>query len=128
MEKQLPIFVYGTLKEGEHNFRLLEGRLDGVETAELRGFEMYSVHGMFPAIMEGKGAVKGQLIYIHPELYHKVMRKVDRLEGYSENNPGASMYVRKQVFVINSEGNTEPAWVYIWNRKAPGKKIPSGEW
>lgn len=129
MKKQTPAFVYGTLREGFRNYaRLLEGNTTNIEQATLEGFEMYSVHDSFPAILPAEGTIVGELITIKEEIYDQVLRNLDRLEGYNPQSKDNSMYLREKREVITSNGEKVEAYVYIWNESEPRQKVESGDW
>lgn len=126
--KQLPVFVYGTLRKGYGNYlRLLEGKTDTIMEANTTG-EMYSVGG-FPAVVPGADTIIGELVYIKPKLYDKVMADLDRLEGYVPEDINQSMYIRKVVDVVTASGKVVEAYIYIWNSGVTSlPKVHSGDW
>lgn len=130
MTKQLPAFVYGTLRNGFGNYeRLLKGRTVAEHAAITKG-TMFSVGG-FPALInEFEQPIKGELMYIEPEKYEEVLRSLDWLEGYDRRDPKRSMYLREKVQVWNeSTGQMVEAWVYYWNRSVKGLEyVKSGCW
>lgn len=124
-----PVFVYGTLMNGLSNYkRLLEKTTVEEFPATTKGI-MYSVHDNFPAVVEGEGAIKGELIYIDHEMYDLVLHRLDVLEGYRESDPN-SMYIRKETTVLNTQENIEvEAYIYIWNHETYKlEPIYSGDW
>lgn len=128
MTKQA-IFVYGTLRTGFHNYnRLLKGRVNETVDATLKGFDMYSIGGSYPAIVSGSGEVTGELMYIDDENYDETMRSLDWLEGYTPQRENHSMYLRITLTVVTADGELVDAYVYLWNRPVPDTKIASGDW
>ena len=95
------VFVYGTLKMGFGNHRLLENsELLGEETTDPR-YTMVSLGG-FPGVLKG-GNTK-----IHGEVYavnELTMKHLDRLEGYP------NFYNRKTI-----ETKYGDAWIYYLPR------------
>jgi len=76
MNDTIYVAVYGSLKEGFYNHRLLKDqRLVGKGFAS--NFEMFSL-GSFPMIIPGKGSVAIEVY----EVTADVMERLDRLEGY----------------------------------------------
>ena len=78
------LFTYGTLMRGQpRHFALGESVFEG--EANLRGFLLYDTGYGFPAILEGKGVVQGEVYKIvNPSIW----RMLDRLENglyYREN-------------------------------------------
>lgn len=128
MTKQMPAFVYGTLREGFGNYsRLLEGKVKSNTPATLEGFEMFSVGG-FPAILPADGVIVGELIEIDEDQYTNTLHDLDILEGYYPGKESHSMYLRKTMTVTTEDGEKVEAYVYIWNRPAPRIKVTSGDW
>lgn len=110
----LPVFVYGTLRNGHGNYsNILEGNTVREEKASMNG-KLFMVGGFPGMIQDNESRVVGELMYIDPKKYEEVMKRLDWLEGYRKNDK-SSMYIRKQVMVWNgSVGIT--AWTYYWNR------------
>ena len=99
------VFVYGTLKKGHGNHRLLENsRFIGEDS--ITGFDMYSTGG-FPAVIPGDGVVFGELYEVTPE----ELESLHRLEGYRESDPDTSMYIPN---VVETDGG-HSCLTYIWN-------------
>jgi gamma-glutamylcyclotransferase (GGCT)/AIG2-like uncharacterized protein YtfP len=134
-EKQLPVFCYGTLRNGLGNYqRLLKGNTTTEHAAVTTG-TMYSVHhGGFPVLKKefipDTELIKGELMYIDPEKYEEVLRSLDWLEGYNRRRPEGSMYIREQARVFNeSIGQFVDAYVYYWNGSVEGmERVESGCW
>lgn len=127
----LPVFVYGTLRNGFGNYQwALAGKTEKEETALLEG-SLYPVRhgGGFPCLIEEEeGLVHGELMYIKPELYDDVMQSLDNLEGYNPKHPEHSMY-RRVLRIVRVGSKTVKAYVYVWNRHTPRTdRIESGDW
>lgn len=123
MNKGDYVFVYGTLRPGQYNFiRLGLDKNDQVEVigpAVLSGACMYSIHDMYPAVVEGEDAVVGELLRI---LNPKAGENMDRLEGHP------NFYKRKLVNVSDG-AQAIPAWVYYYQHPVDREElIPSGDW
>lgn len=121
---------YGTLmsRDGyEGGVSLTSGVSAGASRGECRipGL-MYSVNGMYPALVTGEGVVHGELWEVRPEWAMQAQVRLDQIEGYRADREAGSLYLRRRVRLL--EPDVE-AWVYIWNdhpqRLAP---IPSGRW
>lgn len=130
---QLPVFVYGTLRNGFGNYRLLEGRTLKEETAFIDG-AIYPVHqnGGFPCYTDREnGVVVGELMLIKPNVYDDTLRSLDMLEGYHSSHINQSMYIRK-IKKVRTEHGEMLAYVYVWNvthgRPLTTEKIDSGCW
>src|SRR5216683_3259005 len=88
------VFVYGTLKGGIHNHRLLaHAKFIGHAITD-QAYRM--VAGGFPIVLEGGDyAVKGEVY----EVDDAMLERLDQLEGYrGEDNPG-NMYNRRSIVV-----------------------------
>jgi gamma-glutamylcyclotransferase (GGCT)/AIG2-like uncharacterized protein YtfP len=128
MTKKLPVFVYGTLRKGLHNYRLLQGATVKEVPATIKGV-IYPVspYGGFPCLVAEEGTVQGELMYIKPNIYDKVVDRLDSLEGYRKYHEVSSMYLRRKAIVKTEEGEVE-AWVYYWNSQIKYPRIESGDW
>jgi len=121
MNREHSVFVYGTLRPGQSNYRrLLADRTVREVPASAKGLALYS--NGFPYAVPQLGArVIGDLITIKPELYQEVLADLDRLEGYRPGHPDHSHYIRttRSVVVVNHTPNGgaweafHTAWVYI---------------
>lgn len=113
------VFVYGTLRQGFGNHRLLENPgVRYVGRDYLTGFRMVSCGG-FPAIYPVDSGVPDSTIV--GELYEvddDTMVNLDRLEGVPYH------YQRDKVMTING---TE-TWVYVQERSGNRPPVPSGDW
>jgi len=117
------VFVYGTLRKGFYNHRLLENATFS-DTGSAYGVRLYDV-GPFPAVLptsDGKGAVHGELYEVDDE----TLTRLDRLEGVPH------LFRRELVWCdYDHESDYEElyAWVYLWNgdpdRLTP---IPCGDY
>lgn len=105
------VAVYGSLKEGFGNHRLLTTS-EKVGEDWVDGWTMYSLGG-FPAIVEGDGSIKVEIYEVDDETFSRL----DRLEGYP------SFYDRKKV--ETSEG---AAWIYYHHTPPAREIVESGEW
>lgn len=128
--RKLPVFVYGTLRKGHGNYRnYLLGKTAHEAKALFTG-KMFSVHGSFPALLIGGEKIVGELMYIKPENFDRVLQNLDRLEGFRPQDPQHSMYVRREARVYNeTDGTFVDAYVYYWNSSYKGfKHVTSGDW
>lgn len=121
-----PVFVYGTLRKGDCRFGI-PTLIDVLhEEATLKGYDMLSINGSFPGLVEGGGEVKGE---VH---VFKDFSELDRIEGYSEASPSRSLYLREKVVVATPEGDME-AYTYVFNEdpetaRSRYQRIASGNW
>lgn len=128
--EDIPVFVYGTLKEGMRNHHIIQGRpfLGKAKTTQSR-FEMKQAqHSGFPVVMDVgvkasfNGRIYGEVFVVKP----KDMLTLDRLE----DNGG--MYIRKLTYVtlLDQQMNLRTgvknpviqAWVYVGNPKVWGNR------
>jgi gamma-glutamylaminecyclotransferase len=123
MSSQLnKLFVYGTLKKGFRNHRLLEGAkylCDGF----LSGYGMHSM-GAYPAIRPSSDAPG-----VHGELYEitdDMLPSLDRLEGVPH------LYTREVESIECPDKDYGAvglyAYVYVFARPLHGRIMRSGEW
>jgi len=123
------IFVYGTLMEGFGNHNLyLKGKIQSINYGETQG-ELYHLPPGYPAMLDGNGAVKGEIIRVMDD--NKLMEKLDSLEGYrGEGNH--NLYDRRMRNIKDTDGNIIPCLVYIYQDaeyvKENGILIPDGNW
>ena len=126
-ETILRLFVYGTLKRGQANYPLLAPYARAVLPATARG--LLCDLGLFPALVDAPGVVRGELIRIEPAAMPAALAIIDALEGYDPADPAGSMYVRRVVAVRLGDGSAGEAYAYFYNRDPAGlTPVPSGEW
>ena len=91
--KNLPIFVYGTLKRGEIREKRWPRRPLQILPAWTRGF----LHdtGPYPAMVAGTDRVLGELWFVADEDLAETLRVLDRIECYGTG--GVDLYVRVTV-------------------------------
>ncbi len=129
------VFVYGTLRKGDCRFVILEGCECLHEEAFVDGFEMLNF-GSFPGIVPGAGRIVGEIYEIDDEL----LAQLDRIEGYREDDPKNSLYIRQKVDAFYADGGSIPGpdgsggevLTYVFNER-PGRLqhrevITSGDW
>ena len=111
-----PVFVYGTLMQGESaHSRLADAVFAG--KAILRGYAVYSV-SWYPGIVpEEKEAVLGELYYVSKQM----------IPGMDEYEGEGTLYQRKTVTVETQYGKKE-AYAYIYLNKVFGNPIKGGRW
>ena len=132
----MKVFVYGTLMQGFGNHRVMEeaqGKF--ITKAFIRDKDIFFVSlGSFPAVIDGKGIVFGE-IYEIPDEKIKTWRGdlypikvLDSLEGYNSKTRNG-MYLRKRAVAVTPKG--EKIWVsyYYWNGEVNAQmKIKHGDW
>jgi gamma-glutamylcyclotransferase (GGCT)/AIG2-like uncharacterized protein YtfP len=123
--RQLPVFVYGTLRHGESNYHLLAGRTTAELPATMDNVAMYAIsnypilnegYRVVPILTEGQNTVRGELMTLDPNRYDAIMADLDILESY---DPGRrdddNLYLRLQRPSKLADGSIVMAWVYFGN-------------
>jgi gamma-glutamylcyclotransferase (GGCT)/AIG2-like uncharacterized protein YtfP len=129
-EQPNAFFVYGTLRPGQWNFRLIAPLVVETMPATLHDHILYGRRLPFPYAVPGSGRVVGDLLMVNPTRTPEALRILDALEGYvGEGLP--NHYERRPVSVVTARG-TQRAWVYLAGigaaRLSPGQVIPTGDW
>ncbi|HEV2235420.1 MAG TPA: gamma-glutamylcyclotransferase family protein [Ktedonobacterales bacterium] len=134
---QFPFFVYGTLRKDQGNYRrYLAGKTAREHPATLPGYQLYARD--LPCVVEAPrgGPVQGDLFHIRPDLYARVLRTLDTLEGYdpAEADPWY-VRVRRTVRYVAADGTPAEAeaWVYQGGQRTvasygPADLVPDGDW
>jgi gamma-glutamylaminecyclotransferase len=108
------VFVYGSLKEGYGNHRLLQASTLVHHATLPYGHRMFSLGG-FPGVVE---ADLSSGYPIHGEVYEVTERtlfeSLDYLEGYDKGTD-TGMYLRRPVMVELDNGELEAVETYIYN-------------
>lgn len=117
------VFVYGTLKAGRGNHRLLEkATFDGIAEIGQDNFIMLNL-GAYPAIIRSKDGptIKGETYLVD----EATLKRLDWLEGYP------NLYNRETILVHREDGSSVEALVYYMEHKGLNNYhniIESGEW
>jgi gamma-glutamylcyclotransferase (GGCT)/AIG2-like uncharacterized protein YtfP/cation transport regulator ChaC len=124
------VFVYGSLKQGLGNHRIIKRYVRTVRNASMRGW-MFNL-GYYPAVVTGCGVVLGQLLELdHPD---KAFRAMDILEGFQEPKHPRNLYERVKTSVILENGETEECFAYLFPDQNKGDVsrnavfLPGGLW
>lgn len=103
----MKVFVYGTLKEGYGNNRLLTGHTK-VGDFIVQNYKLYDCG--FPVAWPSEGEfITGEIWDIHDS--QETLLRLDRLEGEG------SMYNRTDIVAINNDGQEELAQMYVGGPK-----------
>lgn len=106
---QLPLFVFGTLRRGRRNHRLLEGRFERMLPAVLSDFRR--LHPLMIVHSPGD-EVDGELYFLRRDCYDETLAECDLLEGIPPGSMVGQRYRRLQVTVQTAEG-PRSAWAYV---------------
>jgi gamma-glutamylcyclotransferase (GGCT)/AIG2-like uncharacterized protein YtfP len=128
----LPVFVYGTLRRGQRNYRMLGGLTVAEHPAILPGHALHDTGLPYVVPSRPEDRVVGKLMVVDPGRYGEVLASLDRLEGF---RPGCwSLYVRIAATVRyrrGAEERAEKAWVYLAGgsfRASAATLVSSGDW
>ena len=120
-------FVYGTLRKGDSRFSVLDGCDCIAAEAYLDDHFMVSLGG-FPGIMPGAGRIRGEVYEIDDE----ILAILDGIEGYREDDPKHSLYIRTIVHPFHAMGKIGECSTYIYNDERSSRRdhevIESGDW
>lgn len=116
-----PVFVYGTLRSGQGNDRLMTGAVESLSEARLDGVAVYGAHRGFPYAKEHddpQARVVGEVVWLSPDVNGLRARgSLDGLEGFYSDFPSDSHYERvlREVTYTDAEGReqTTKAWTYL---------------
>lgn len=116
MGRIYPVFVYGTLMQGQRANHMLSGaRFAG--KVQLNDHAMYHL-GRYPGIVPCPGeTVWGELYYVNAEMLAK-------MDEYEEEG---SLYLRRRVQVLGEDGAYE-AQAYLYNRDVTGCRLLRRPW
>lgn len=131
MGQQLPFFVYGTLRRGQGNHRIVEGMLAAEHDAQLDGHVLYEAGLPYIGACGGEGTVIGDLLIPRADVYDEVLRRLDRLEGFRPPNGGLYVRIACPVTFAGGPGGACEAWVYHGGDRfsfEPGLIVPGGDW
>jgi len=105
--------VYGTLRRRSIFNRLpvAVSRLHFVGYGRIRGRLFWQ--RAFPALVQDRGIVEVELFQI---VDPNIWGDLDLYEGFDPINLGASLFIRRQVLLLNARRR---AWVYFLNQQIP---------
>lgn len=113
------VLVYGTLREGMSNSRLLQGSTKVLDM-NLNNFKMYDV-GAFPCVVPAENKTG---IYVEMyEVNRSTLQRLDHLEGVP------NMYRREVVAQCDIGYGNQDVYMYIWNSGTERmNEIPDGDY
>lgn len=132
MDEQLPVFVYGTLRPGEANWRRLQPYAARTQRAQLAGYALFGAQWPYPyAAPSADAAVVGDLVQIRQDDYADALHVLDSLEGY-QSGRAHNHYDRVAVTVQTDAGEDRTAWVYVagvgCRHLTAEQRIATGDW
>lgn len=135
--EQLPIFVYGTLRHGQINYRrFLAGKTEREEPAVLPGHVLHTEIYPYVFDTDDGSRVYGELMFPLADGYDDLLARLDELEGYRAGD-ASSAYLRvtRRVEYTGADGETltATAWVYhagtdIRTAATEATRVKSGDW
>lgn len=120
MSKKNLIAVYGSLREGLGNHRLIE---NAEYLGKFKSEPVYTLHslGGFPGLKNGGNTSVVMEVY---NVDDATARRVDQLEGYDPNSNDNTFYDKEMIETPYGE-----AGVYIYVRNlGPESIVESGDW
>ena len=114
------VFVYGTLRSGEANWRTLLSPDQGCSAKTEPRFTMRS-HGRFPIVQHGGiTAISGEVFLVDDA----TLILLDQLEGHPD------WYERVEIDVTLDIGELQRAWIYLMpvDQDEQTPVIESGDW
>lgn len=111
-ETQYPVLVYGTLRPGGGNYNyFLDGYTTSEENIRIDGFTMFGQSG-YPYLALGNNTITATLVTIEPDVYDRIMRGLDSLEGYRGEGNAHNHYDRV-LHTFTWKGVERKAWIYV---------------
>lgn len=110
------VFVYGSLRRGQTNHRILEGSAMVATARTLGRFRLVDL-GAYPALLPGgTTAVVGEVY----EVDGPTLERLDRLEGHPH-------YYRRELIELDDR---QIAYVYVFVADVVERacEVPSGDW
>jgi gamma-glutamylcyclotransferase (GGCT)/AIG2-like uncharacterized protein YtfP len=123
------LFVYGSMMKGMVHHNKLAAMVKEIKPASCEGV-LYRLPVGYPVMMEGAGAVKGELLTLNS--FKDIIKIIDEFEGYSATTPDKSSNLRVEKPVL-VDGAKKPSmsFVYLLNPlKLPkdATRIESGDY
>lgn len=111
------VFVYGTLKRGFDNHRILEKSKFISKAKTLHPYPMICKYPSFPYLIDAEGdgfCVEGEVY----EVAEQTMLRLDELEGYPEH------YTRREIKAVLEDTTVVKATAYFLAEKIKYKNYP----
>jgi len=137
-----PVFVYGTLRQGQGNSILMDSAREETVVARMHGVSMYTKHWGFPYAKEDSdlgSSITGEIVWLSDSREGDEARTaLDYLEGFNSDFPSSSHYerVEREVVFAPSKGaalKKTKVWVYFARGSAArslteSDRLESGDW
>lgn len=106
--RELPLFLYGTLKKGESAEGEIAADVVRRAPARARG-RLLELNAPYPGAVFGpdEGWLEGEIVWIKPTTFAAVLDRVD----HYENVP---FLFRRIAVEVETEGRTVEAWAYTY--------------
>ncbi|AMV73325.1 gamma-glutamylcyclotransferase [Desulfuromonas carbonis] len=129
MPPLLPLFVYGTLRQGgRYHQPYLAGRFLSWQPATLSGRLFYEPREEYPCLLPGSGMARGEIYQLEPATAASTLARIDRLEEYLPDKETASLYLRREALAYREDGEEVKVWVYYWNGGRTGRPVPGNDY
>ena len=135
MNKNINIFVYGSLREGFFNYDIyLKGKVKSIRPAEISGFQLYHMpYKGYPAVFPGNTTIIGEVVEL--ENYDSTLKAMDEMVGFlGVGNPN-NEYSRELVIVkLTDDESYEDCYSYFYNKDIDPRfqeeaiYIENGDW
>ncbi len=131
-----PVFVYGTLRQGQGNSSLMTPAVTDTRIGTLREASIYGADAPFPYALEDDNpdtVVVGEVVDLSNDREGRLARhRLDQLEGFDSMCPSESHYERVLV-TVDINGEPQTAWAYMargfaLERVATMQPIAHGDW
>lgn len=109
MPDYLPIFVYGTLKQGEERSGRWPHAPLRIEPAVVAA-QLYDL-GPYPALAPGNDRVLGELWTVAPDHFERTLAVLDEIECFGVDD--VDLYVRRMIPCLTDDGREQQAYAYF---------------
>lgn len=118
-------FVYGSLKKGFPNSHFMDDSIF-IRATYIEGYKLYDTGSGYPFVIktnDSKDKVYGEVYSVN----YEEAQHIDRLEGYNQEDPSNSLYIKELTLTHGSRYHT---YVYVGNQFNPQycTEVESGKW